>query len=166
MVELYIENNQKLEKVTDELQQLIEAVCEAVLEEEICDFTAQVSVTLTDNQQIWQLNREYRGKDMPTDVLSFPMLEFDEDGDIIDDGAVYSGDVIVLGDIVISLERARSQAQEFGHRFEREVAFLTAHSMLHLLGYDHVDDPEGELLMNEKQERVLSGLGLARISST
>jgi probable rRNA maturation factor len=166
MVELYIENNQKLEKVTDELQQLIEAVCEAVLEEEKCDFTAQVSVTLTDNQQIWQLNREYRGKDMPTDVLSFPMLEFDEDGDIIDDGAVYSGDVIVLGDIVISLERARSQAQEFGHRFEREVAFLTAHSMLHLLGYDHVDDPEGELLMNEKQERVLSGLGLARISST
>lgn len=166
MVELYIENNQKLEKVTDKLQQLIEAVCEAVLEEEKCDFTAQVSVTLTDNQQIWQLNREYRGKDMPTDVLSFPMLEFDEDGDIIDDGAVYSGDVIVLGDIVISLERARSQAQEFGHRFEREVAFLTAHSMLHLLGYDHVDDPEGELLMNEKQERVLSGLGLARISST
>lgn len=166
MVELYIENNQKLEKVTDELQQLIEQVCEAVLEEEKCDFTAQVSVTMTDNQQIWQLNREYRGKDMPTDVLSFPLLEFDENGDIIDDGAVYSGDVIVLGDIVISLERARSQAQEFGHNFEREVAFLTAHSMLHLLGYDHVEDPEGERLMNEKQERVLSGLGLTRVSNT
>ena len=96
-----------------------------------------------------------------TDVLSFPMLEFDEDG-ISDDEYDMDGELVMLGDIVISMERAREQAIEFGHSFLREVAFLTAHSMLHLLGYDHVDDKEGEEIMCEKQERVLTSLGITR----
>ena len=89
------------------------------------------------------------------------MLEFDEDGNA--DGEYETdGDFIVLGDIVISMERAREQSIEYGHSFLREVAFLTAHSMLHLLGYDHVDDEEGERIMNEKQENVLTSLGITR----
>ena len=89
------------------------------------------------------------------------MLEFDADGNA-DGEYEMDGDYIVLGDIVISIERAREQSEEFGHSFLREVAFLTAHSMLHLLGYDHVDDAEGERVMCEKQESVLTSLGITR----
>lgn len=115
-----------------------------------------------DNAAIQELNREQRGIDRPTDVLSFPMLYFDENGDIIDSDYDSDGDLLLLGDIVISAERARQQAEEYGHGFVREMAFLTVHSMLHLLGYDHVDDPEGERIMFAKQEEILSKLGITR----
>ena len=155
MVELILENEQDKEELTPEIEKAIKDVCVAVMEEEECDFDAEISVTLVDNDTIRSINKEQRDIDRATDVLSFPMLEFDGDG-ISDDE--YDMD----GELVISMERAREQANEFGHSFLREVAFLTAHSMLHLLGYDHVDDKEGEEIMCEKQERVLTSLGITR----
>ena len=156
-----IENEQDKEELTPEIEKAIKDVCVAVMEEEECDFDAEISVTLVDNDTIRSINKEQRDIDRATDVLSFPMLEFDEDG-ISDDEYDMDGELVMLGDIVISMERAREQANEFGHSFLREVAFLTAHSMLHLLGYDHVDDKEGEEIMCEKQERVLTSLGITR----
>lgn len=160
MAELIIENEQNKEAVTDEITSAIQAVCDKVMETEECDFDAEISVTFVDNEAIRAINKEHRGIDSATDVLSFPMLEFDEDGVALD--ADWDGDLVMLGDIVISLERAREQSAEFGHSFLREVAFLTAHSMLHLLGYDHVDDEEGERIMREKQNAVLGALGITR----
>ena len=161
MVDIILENEQDKEELTPEIEKAITDVCTAVLDSEECDFDAEISVTLVDNEAIREINNEQRGIDKATDVLSFPMLEFDEDGNA--DGEYETdGDFIVLGDIVISMERAREQSIEYGHSFLREVAFLTAHSMLHLLGYDHVDDEEGERIMNEKQENVLTSLGITR----
>ena len=162
MTELIIENEQEKEEWTEELEEAVRAVCDEVLESEDCDFDAQISLTLVDNEAIREINNEQRGIDRATDVLSFPMLEFDEDGNCLDADYEMDGDLVVLGDIVISLERAREQADEYGHSMKREVAFLTAHSMLHLLGYDHVDDPEGERIMFEKQENVLKKLNITR----
>lgn len=132
------------------------------MEYEGCDFDAEVGVTITDNEEIRRINREERGIDAPTDVLSFPMLYFDENGDIIDSEFDSDGKFLLLGDIVISAERARAQAEEYGHSFKREIAFLTVHSMLHLLGYDHVGDPEGERVMFKKQDEILEELGIVR----
>ena len=160
MAELIIENEQNKEEVSDELLSLIKSVCEAVMEEEECEFDAQISITLTDNEGIREINRETRGIDKATDVLSFPMLDFD--GESAEADFDFDGELVMLGDIVISMERAREQAIEFNHSFRREIAFLTAHSMLHLLGYDHVDDKEGEEMMCSKQEKVLNSLNITR----
>ncbi len=161
MVDLILENEQDKEELTSEIAKAIRDVCEAVLKEEECDFDAQISVTLVDNETIRQINKEQRNIDSATDVLSFPMLEFDSEGNA--DGEYdMDGDYVVLGDIVISMERAREQSEEYGHSFLRETAFLTAHSMLHLLGYDHIDDKEGEEIMCEKQEKVLTSLSITR----
>ncbi len=161
MVELIIENEQNKEEFSPELEEVILSVCESVMNEEECNFDAQISLTLTDNENIRLINNEHRGIDSPTDVLSFPMLEFDDEGQIIDNEFEYDDDLIMLGDIVISLERAREQSIEFGHSFKREVAFLVAHSMLHLLGYDHMEEEE-EKIMCQKQEKVLNSLGILR----
>lgn len=162
MAELIIENEQTKEEVTEELIRTVQAVCDKVMENEECDFDAEISITFVDNDAIREINKEHRGIDKPTDVLSFPMLEFNEDGVAEDAELDCDGELIMLGDIVISLERAREQSVEFGHSFKREVAFLTAHSMLHLLGYDHVDDAEGERSMILKQEEALSSLNITR----
>lgn len=162
MIDLIIENEQNKEEWTPELEKTVTDVCNAVLDMEECDFNAEISLTLVDNEAIREINREQRNIDRATDVLSFPMLEFDENGDCLDAEYEMDGDMVVLGDIVISMERAREQSQEYGHSFRREIAFLTAHSMLHLLGYDHVDDPIGEKIMFEKQDKVLNGLGITR----
>lgn len=103
-----------------------------------------------------------RGIDSATDVLSFPMCSFDGNGDIIDADFDFDGDVILLGDIVISAEKAREQSQSYGHSFLREIVFLTVHSMLHLLGYDHVNSEEEERIMFAKQEEILQSLGITR----
>lgn len=164
MTELLLENNQDEIELNDELISIIQSVCDKALETEDCDFDAQVSVTLTDNEEIRKINSEFRNIDKETDVLSFPMLEFDENGNIDDcdfEEDPESGNII-LGDIIISTQRAREQANEFGHSIKREIAFLCAHSMLHLLGYDHVDDPIGEKIMIEKQENILNSLGITR----
>lgn len=161
MVELILEDEQDKEILTAEIKKAIEDVCNAVMSEEECDFDAEISVTLVDNDSIRQINKEQRDIDKATDVLSFPMLEFDADGNA-DCEYDMNGEFIMLGDIVISMEQARLQSEEFGHSFLREVAFLTAHSMLHLLGYDHVDDKDGEEIMCEKQEKILNSLGITR----
>ena len=116
---------------------------------------AEVSVTLTDDAHIHVLNRDYRGVDRPTDVLSFALTESEEPA-IID-----APRGVVLGDLVISLERAATQAEEYGHSFLRELSFLTVHGMLHLLGYDHIEE-EDRLEMEEEQRHVMDVLGIAR----
>ena len=160
MAELIIENEQDKIEVTAEMTDMIKSVCETVMDMEECGFDAEISVTFVDNDAIRELNNEHRGIDRATDVLSFPMLDFD--GDAADAEYDYDGELVMLGDIVISLERAAEQAKEYNHSFRREVAFLTAHSMLHLLGYDHVDDEEGERIMCEKQDKALTALNITR----
>ncbi len=158
---LLLENEQNRIELTDELKAAVEKVCLYALEYEECNFDAEISITFTDNENIRLINKEHRDIDAPTDVLSFPMLEFDEEGNVTDDSFEYDGDEIVLGDIVISLERASEQAENYGHSLVREVAFLTAHSMLHLLGYDHMSEDE-EKVMFGKQEEILNNLGITR----
>lgn len=123
---------------------------------------AEISVMFVDDEEIKELNKIHRNIDSSTDVLSFPMFEFDEEGKIIEEFADYNkkGE-LVLGDIVISLEHAKKQSVEFGHSFEREVGFLTVHSMLHLLGYDHMEEDE-EKEMFSYQEKILNEMGLLR----
>ncbi|MCI5756173.1 MAG: rRNA maturation RNase YbeY [Firmicutes bacterium] len=140
--------------MTPDLRRLVKRAVLAVLDFEDFGRRAEVSVTFTDNEGIHALNREYRNVDRPTDVLSFPL----SDGEDYDT----DGDAVLLGDIVISLERAQTQAEEYGHSFEREVAFLTVHSMLHLLGYDHETSPEDERDMFARQDEILISAGMTR----
>lgn len=158
-------------EVDDELnfdyEVLQKKVVEACLDYENCPYEAEVSILLTNNDEIRQLNNEFRGMDKPTDVLSFPLVEYSEPGnfddleDSLQDCFHPETGELVLGDIVISIERAKSQAEEYGHTLEREIAFLTAHSMFHLFGYDHMEDEE-RLLMEEKQNNVLDKLAIFR----
>lgn len=149
--DIFITNEQDKVEVSSELKKLIVNACVAALEYENFEKKCEISITLTDDENIHSLNSEYRGIDRPTDVLSFPI--FDEND---------LGTKTVLGDIVISLERAVAQSKEYNHSFEREVAFLCVHSMLHLLGYDHEEGKAMESEMFSKQEDILSSIGLAR----
>lgn len=143
-------------KADAQTKNLIRKAIRTTLKSEKFSDDAEVSVTLTDNAEIHEINREYRGVDRPTDVLSFPMAEDDDNiGDLdMDKGAV------LLGDIVISVEKIEEQAKEYMHSFERELAYLTIHSTLHLLGYDHVTGPEDEKEMTEKQDKIIESMGL------
>ena len=154
-VKIYFEDHQKEEIVTYRLKMLIRRAVEETLAYEGVFDDCEVSVTLCDNEEIRELNRKFRNIDRATDVLSFPL--FDDDGM---DAHVEELDCM-LGDIVLSLERARLQAEEFGHSFEREVAFLTVHSTLHLLGYDHETSPEEEADMRRRQSEITDKMGLA-----
>ena len=156
---VYITNDQKTVKVPSGLRILIRRSCNAVLEFEKFEGPAEISVTFVDNARIAELNAEYRNKPTPTDVLSFSLGEdgvYDTDPDT---GAK------ILGDIVISMEKAMEQAELYGHALQREVAFLTVHSMLHLLGYDHEQGGLAAVHMREKEEAVLIQLGLPRTVS-
>lgn len=134
------------------------------LEQEGISVPCEVSVLLTDNQGIRQINREYRNVDRETDVLSFPMFdfipgEFPEDvTDLLDPGS----DLLPLGDMALSVEKIRSQAQEFGHSEEREIGYLTVHSVLHLLGYDHMDEGEMKRQMRSREEAIMEYLNIPR----
>ena len=141
--------------VSYKLKRLVREAVKASLQYEGVGNDAEVSVTFTDNEGIRALNRDYRDIDKETDVLSFPLTDFEG-------GAEPPADEpsIALGDIVISLERAQTQADEFGHSFEREVAFLCVHSMLHLLGYDHVGSEEEDADMRRRQRDILENMGL------
>ncbi len=143
------------EKISYKLKRLVRRSVIYSLDHEGFFNNAEVSVTFTDNEGIRKLNAEYRSIDKPTDVLSFPLTDFEGGEEPPADEEVAS-----LGDIVISLERAREQASQFGHSFEREVAFLTVHSMLHLLGYDHVNSEEEDREMRKKQKQILISMGL------
>ena len=152
---IYFLNDQEKFEIRYEQKILVRRAVEATLAYEGYKNNAEVSVTFTDNEGIQKINSEFRGIDAPTDVLSFPLIDYEAtDGIVVDelDGS--------LGDIIISLERAKEQADEFGHSFEREVAFLTVHSMLHLLGYDHVNGEEEELDMRRRQSEILKNMGL------
>ena len=155
---IYITNEQDKLTVTAQLRGLIRRAINAALKYESFRYDAEVSVTLVDNAGIRALNSEYRDIDRATDVLSFPMYE----GGEIDETDVLEGEPISIGDIVLSLERAEEQARDFNHSFDREVAFLCVHSVLHLLGYDHELGEEEEKDMFARQEDVLRIMKLTR----
>ena len=152
---IYFLNDQEKFQITYGQKILVRRAIESTLKYEGYKNNAEISVTFTDNAKIQKINNEFRGIDKATDVLSFPLTDYESaDLPFADelDGS--------LGDIVISLERAKEQADEFGHSFEREIAFLTVHSMLHLLGYDHVNSEEEELDMRKRQSDILKNMGL------
>ncbi len=153
-VKIIFTNEQNKLKAGFSLRRLIKKAVKSTLECENFDSDCTVSVTFTDNEQIREKNREFREIDSATDVLSFPMYDI-KNGDVPFDGEEFE-----LGDIVLSLERAKEQADEFGHSYERECAFLTVHSVLHLLGYDHVNSDEEEAEMRLHQRVVMKKLGL------
>ena len=157
-----VRNNQRKFKVTKDMRDLVRSAVKAALEYMDFPLKSEVSVMFTDDEEIHELNRLHRGVDRPTDVLSFPLFEYDENGDIIEDDLDFNPNgEMILGDIVISLETASRQAQEYGHSFEREIGFLTVHSMLHLFGYDHMT-PEDEEEMFGYQREILERMGLER----
>ncbi len=147
-----------------------EAIAKRVIEEAIeyvnCPYETEVNLLLTMNEEIHQMNMEFREIDRPTDVLSFPMVDYEEAGefDFLEELDEYfhpeSGE-LMLGDIVISKEKVIEQAEEYGHSIEREYAFLIAHSMLHLFGYDHMEEDE-RIVMEQKQSEILERLQILR----
>ncbi|GAA6514469.1 rRNA maturation RNase YbeY [Merdimmobilis hominis] len=158
-VKVVITNRQKDVKIPSGIRLLIRRCCHAVLATEGFEGPAEVSVSFVNNEQIRELNNEFRHKDAATDVLSFPL---GENGvyDINEETGAYQ-----LGDVVISVPKAMEQAEQYGHSLQREMGFLTVHSMLHLLGYDHEAGGLEALRMREKEETVMSKLGLARDQS-
>ena len=158
-VKVVITNRQKDVKIPSGIRLLIRRCCHAVLATEGFGGPAEVSVSFVNNEQIRELNNEFRHKDAATDVLSFPL---GENGvyDINEETGAYQ-----LGDVVISVPKAMEQAEQYGHSLQREMGFLTVHSMLHLLGYDHEAGGLEALRMREKEETVMSKLGLARDQS-
>lgn len=152
---IYFTNSQELFTISYKLKMLVRRAVIASLEYEGFGADTELSVTFTDNEGIRAINAQFRGIDKPTDVLSFPLTDYESVDFPVADEPESS-----LGDIVISLERADEQAREFGHSFEREVAFLTVHSMLHLLGYDHVDSEEDDAEMRRRQREILISMGL------
>lgn len=150
-------DNRTEEAFSLELSQTIEKIIIDSLAYEGFEIPCEVSVSIVDNEEIHQINRQFRDIDRATDVLSFPLLTYEE-GEIPD---LNEKEELLLGDIIISLERAREQAEEYGHSLKREIAFLTAHSMLHLLGYDHMEEEE-EKEMFAKQREILNKAGIPR----
>lgn len=146
-------------KIPTGVKLLVRRCCNAVLVEEKFEDSAEISVTFTDDENIRKLNKEFRGIDRSTDVLSFPLGENGIYDINHDTGAK------LLGDVVISIPHAVAQAEEYGHSLQREIGFLTVHSMLHLLGYDHINGGIEEMRMREKEETVLTHLGLKRDES-
>lgn len=158
-VKVVISNDQKAVKVPTGIRLLIRRCCHAVLQLENFDGAAEVSVRFVDNEQIRELNSQYRNIDRETDVLSFPL---GEDG-VYD--VNYDTNAKMLGDIVISMPKAVEQAELYNHPLQREIGFLTVHSMLHLLGYDHEDGGIEAVHMREKEETVLTQIGWKRNNS-
>ena len=153
---VYISNKQSKMPVDRALRAFVRKVCAATLKQQQFDFGAEINVSFVDDEEICRLNREFRNIDKSTDVLSFPLGENGE-YDIN-----FATGLKQLGDIVISLEHAAAQAEEYGHSYDREVGYLTAHSMLHLLGYDHVNSDDEAKVMRSHEETVMAMLGLER----
>ena len=165
-IKVIITNNQKEVKIPTGLRMLVRRCCNAVLRLEEFQGPAEISVTFVDNKQIHELNRLHRGIDAPTDVLSFPMIPFKTPADysVIEGDDSYfdlDTDELILGDVMISVDKVYAQAEEYGHSTEREFSFLFAHSMLHLLGYDHME-PDEAAVMEAKQAKALEDLGITR----
>ncbi len=158
-IKVIISNNQKTVKIPTGVRLLVRRCCNAVLTFEEFSEPAEISVTFVNDEQIHELNKQYRNVDRSTDVLSFPLGEDGEYDRNPENGAC------LLGDIIISVETAVRQAAMYGHSLQREIGFLTVHSMLHLLGYDHVNGGIEEVRMREKEEHVLTEIGLKRNDS-
>lgn len=162
----YVENETSVTFPFD-VEELVKQVAETVLDAESCPYESQINVLLTDNEGIHEFNKEYRGIDRETDVLSFPNLDFAEAGCFDIDEACeadyFDPDTgeLILGDIIISVDKVQEQAEAYGHSTRREFAFLVAHSMLHLCGYDHMVEEEAAV-MERKQEETLQLLGITR----
>lgn len=162
----YVENETKVQFDFD-IKEILDLVMKQILKQEKCPYEAQVNLLITDNEGIREFNREYRDVDASTDVLSFPMLGYESEADF--SGAVdreadcFDPDTgeLILGDIIISADKVKEQAEKFGHSEKREFAFLVAHSMLHLCGYDHMLKEEAAI-MEDKQEKALTVLGITR----
>ncbi len=163
----YVENEVDADFGFD-IEELAKSVADTVLDMEGCAADIEVGLTITDSEGIHELNKEFRGIDSPTDVLSFPNVSYENAGDF----SVLLGEQLVdlldpdtgkimFGDIVINEDRVRSQAEDYGHSVKREFAFLVAHSMLHLCGYDHMEEEEAKV-MEKKQEDALGKLGITR----
>jgi len=152
-VAVIINNEQDKLEVLPQWEETIARVAKRCLQKEGIEDEVEIGVTFTDNEGIREINREYRNIDNATDVLSFPMYEADE--------ALVDEDVILFGDIVISLERAQEQSIEFGHSLEREVMYLLVHGLLHLSGYDHMNDDDKKV-MRRKEEELLTEIGAIR----
>lgn len=158
-IKVIIKDKQKQVKIPTGIRMLVRRCCNAVLQQEQFEGPAEVDVTFVDGEEIRRLNKEYRDKDTETDVLSFPLGE----------NGVYDKNpetgASMLGDVVISMPRAVEQAKEYGHTLQREVAYLTTHSVLHLLGYDHVEGGIEAVRMREKEELIMNLIGLPRTGS-
>ena len=150
-------DNRTDEDINPKIMEIINSVAEESLRYEDFDLNCEVSVSFVTNDEIHSINKHFRNIDRETDVLSFPQLTFEENEEI---SRNEEGEII-LGDIIISVEKALEQSKEYGHSFEREMAFLTAHSMLHLMGYDHMT-PEEEKDMFKRQKDILENLGISR----
>lgn len=163
---IVLENESQLELPCD-YEAIIKRVTDYALEYIKCPYEAQVNVLITDMESICQINKEYRQIDKPTDVLSFPMIDYWQPGDFShveeheESYFDFETKELLLGDIILCSEKVLEQAEAYGHSVERELAFLTAHSMLHLFGYDHVT-PKEEKEMFSKQEEILQYLGITR----
>ncbi len=163
----YVEN-EVLAEFDFDIEKTAELVALEVLKMENCSYDLEIGLTITDDEGIQELNREFRDIDRPTDVLSFPNVSYEKAGDFsvieseqINDLLNPDTGKIMFGDIVINEKRVRLQASEYGHSEKREFAFLVAHSMLHLCGYDHMEEGEARI-MEAKQEEVLNKLGITR----
>ncbi|WP_461818103.1 rRNA maturation RNase YbeY [Faecalimonas sp.] len=162
---VYFEEEGEL-KLELDCEQIADTVVEGVLDYEDCPYEAEVNLLLTMNKEIQEMNAQFREIDRATDVLSFPMIDFENTGEfdfLEEEDSYFNCDTgeLMLGDIVISKEKVIAQAEEYGHTIKREYAFLIAHSMLHLLGYDHMEEQE-RLEMERKQKEILEQLGITR----
>ena len=156
-LKVYFENEQELIPLTYKIKMLVRNAIEETLDYEQYGNVCEVSVSFTDNKGIRELNKKFRGIDRPTDVLSFPLFDYEGESEEPPVDELMG----MLGDIVLSLEQAKLQAEEYGHSFAREVAFLTVHSMLHLLGYDHETGEEDEADMRRRQSEIMDRMGLS-----
>lgn len=163
---IYIENETDYE-IDFDYEQLINKVINYSLDFIKCPYEVEINVVLTDNEGIWQVNKEFRNMDKPTDVLSFPMLEYECAGNFScideDDDSLFNPETgeLILGDIMISLDKVDEQAKEYGHSKVREMGFLIAHSMLHLFGFDHMEDDE-RVQMEGLQKQIMDNLEIYR----
>ena len=156
-MKVYFENGQELVPLTYKLKMLVREAIEATLDYEQYGNPCEISGTFTDNEGIHSLNRQFRGVDRATDVLSFPLFDYEGESEEPPVDELMG----MLGDIVLSLEQAEIQAEKYGHSFAREVAFLTVHSMLHLLGYDHETGEADEAEMRRRQSEIMEQMGLS-----
>lgn len=163
---VYIENEYK-DEIPKRFYEVVEEIVEAALDFLKCPYECEVNVIFTDNSGIQEINKEYRDIDAPTDVLSFPLIDYENPGDFfaIEDRLIeyvnQDTDELMFGDIILNVDRIHSQAEEFGHSVIRELAFLTAHSMLHLGGYDHIDEAM-RIDMEKCQDIILNLKGYTR----